>query len=156
VTRKRDRRQRVESEDANFQHLVSRRDLLTDRKAASVGDHDDARRSALRAVIHIQHRLDLDRCPDLFAALANHGFGRAFVVVDEAARQTPQAVPGLDRTPAEDDATAGFDHDRGGDLGVAPQHEVVVRTRFELATFEDPDHEGRPATNAEVAHGLRG
>src|SRR4029077_8664711 len=122
--------------------------------AASVGDHDNAWRAGLRAVIHVQHRLDLDRCPDLFAALADPRFGRAPVVVDEAARKTPQAVPGLDRTPAEDNAAAGFDHDRGGDLGVPPQHEVVVRARFELATFDDPDHEGRPATHAEVAHGL--
>jgi hypothetical protein len=156
MTRKRNRRQRVEPEDANLEHLVAGGELLTGREVASVRDHDDARRRALRGVVDVQHRLDLDRCPDLFATLANDGFGGALVVVDEAAGQTPQTVPGLDRAPAEDDAAVGLDHDRGSDLGVAPEDEVVVRARFELAAFEDLDDERRSAARAEVTHGLRG
>jgi hypothetical protein len=130
MTRKRERRQRVEPEDTNLEHLVAGCDHLTGRKVASVGDHDDARGRGLRAVIHVQDRLDLDGCTDFFATLADDSFGRALIVVDEAAGQTPQTVAGIYGAPAEDHSEAGLDHDGGRDLGVTPEHEVIVWARL--------------------------
>jgi hypothetical protein len=151
MTRKRDRRQRVEPEHADLEHLRSGVDRLPARQRAAVRDADDGRERGLGDVVHAEQLGQLDSGADLLAALPDRGAGGILIVIDEAAGQAPVAVTGLDRSPAEDDPAVGFDHHSGRHLGVAPEDEVVVRARLELAAFDDAEDERRPALDAVMA-----
>jgi hypothetical protein len=155
VTRKRDLRQRVKPEDADLEHLGSSADRRSSGQAPAIGDAHDRGGCRLRHVIDAQQLQQLDAGADLLQALADRCHCRVLVVVDEAAGQAPLAVARLDRSPAEDDATLRLDHHGGGDLRVSPEHEVVVGTRLELATFDDPRDERPSAPEAEVRHRSR-
>jgi len=155
VTRKRERRQLVRSENAELEHLGAGLDLFAVDDAAAKRDPDDRRCRRLGDVVKAKQFRQLDVRADLLHALTNRGIFRILVVVHKPARQAPQAVGRLDGTPADDDAPTMLDDDRGGDLGVSPQHEVVVGASFELAAFDHPRGQGRTAFDAVVA-GQRG
>jgi hypothetical protein len=150
MTRKRERRQGVEPEHADLEHLRSGADRLPARQRAAVRDADNGRNGGLGDVVHAQQLGQLDAGPDLLAALPDRSAGGILIVIDEAAGQAPVAVTGLDRSPAEDDPAIGFDHHGGRHLGVAPEDEVVVRACLELAAFDDAEDERRPALDAVV------
>jgi len=103
-------------------------------------------------VVHAEQLGDLDRGADLFAALAQRGGGRIFVLVDKAAGETPEPVARLDRAPAQHDPAVRFDHYRRRDLGVAPEHEAVGGAGLELAAFDQRGDERGAAVDAEVTH----
>jgi len=155
VTRKRERRQLVRSEDSKLEHLRAGLDLLAIDHTAAIRNPNDRRRRRLGDVIHPEQLRQLDMRTDLLKALANGGIFWIFVVVDKTAWQAPEAVARLDGTTAEDDATGVVHDDRGRHLGVSPQHEVVVGTGLELAGFDHPRDQGGTALDAEVA-GQRG
>jgi hypothetical protein len=102
-------------------------------------------------VVHAQQPGELDRNPYLLQAFTHRRTGGILVVIDEATRQAPEAITRLDRAASEHDAAVGLDHDGGRDLWVVPQHETVVRTRFNLAAFDDRGHQRRAAVDAEVS-----
>jgi len=152
VTRKRDLRQGVRPEDRNLEHLGAGADRLAVPQPPSIGDADDRRRHSLCDVIRAEQLEELHGRADLLATFPHRRRRRVFVVVHESARQAPQAVARLDRAPAKDDSAFGFDHHRRRHLGVAPEHEVVVGTGLDLATFDDLDDQLRAAVDAEVTH----
>jgi len=95
---------------------------------------------------------ELDPRADFLNALTNSGRRRVFIVVDESARQTPQATTRLDRTTPEHDAAFGFHHHGRGHLRIPPQDKRVVRADLVLAAFDEPGHQRRSAVDAEVGH----
>ena len=151
VTRKRQRRQLVRSEDSELEHLRAGLDLFAIDHAAAKRNADDRRRRRLGDVIQAEQLRQIYLRADLLHAFANRGILRIFVVVDKPTWQAPQAVARLDGAPAEDDAPGVLDDDRGRDLRVSPQHEVVVGTGLVLAAFDHPRDQRRAAFDAEVA-----
>ncbi|OLB90881.1 MAG: hypothetical protein AUI15_23755 [Actinobacteria bacterium 13_2_20CM_2_66_6] len=77
-----------------------------------------------------------NRGANLFQAFAHRRLDRALIVVDKTTRQAPHPISRFDRPAAQDDAAIGFDDDRGRHLRVPPEHEVVVRTSLQRATFD--------------------
>jgi len=152
VTRKRDLRQGVRPEDRDLEHLGAGAYRRAVPKPPSVCDSNDRRRLNLGDVIRPEQLDQLHRSADLLATFPHRRRRRVFVVIDESARQAPQSVSRFDRTPAKNDSAIGFDHHRGRHLRVAPEHEVVVRTGLDLASFDDLDDELRAAVDAEVTH----
>jgi hypothetical protein len=152
MARKGHGRQSVARKNADLEHLLSGDELLAICKAAPICDSDDARRRRLRHVVHADQGGHIDDRTDLLHTLPDRGRRRVFVMVHEAAGQAPQAEAGLDRSTAENDPPFHLDDHGGRDLRIAPQDEVVIRTRFQLTTFDHPGYERRAAPDAVVAH----
>jgi hypothetical protein len=102
-------------------------------------------------VVQAEQLRQLDVHAYLLHALAYRGILRILVVVDKPAREAPQAVARLNGAPADDDAPSMLDDHRGRDLGVLPQHEVVVGTCLQIAAFDHPRDERRAALDAVMA-----
>jgi hypothetical protein len=152
MTRERKLRLRAGGKHRQLRHLAAGLRLLAVNRPGQIRDTDHARRGLLGDVVHAEQLGDLDPGADLFAALADRRVARVLVVVDEPARQAPQAASRLDGTPAEQNTTTNLDDDRGHHLGVVPQHEVVVGTGLEGAALDDAGHELRSTFDAVVGH----
>jgi len=107
-------------------------------------------------VIRADQLSELDPSPDFLETLTSRGRRRVLVVVDESARQTPQAATRLDRTTPEHDAASGFHHHGRGHLRIVPQDKRVVWADLVLATFDELRDERRTAIDAEVTGHVRG
>jgi hypothetical protein len=103
-------------------------------------------------VIDAEQPGDLDLGVDLLHAFAHRGSGGVLVVVDEPAGQAPQAIAGLDASPAEHYAAAVLDHHGGRNLRVVPQDIRIVRANLELSAFDCLHDQRRAALDAEMAH----
>jgi hypothetical protein len=101
-------------------------------------------------VVNAQQTGELNFGVDLLRTFADCGSGRMLVIVDEPPGQAPQTVTRLDRPPAEHDPALDLNHDRRRDFRVAPKYVAVNRANFEVATFDCPDGERRPAVDAEM------
>jgi hypothetical protein len=145
------RRQRVERKNADLEHLwtCGRSYAIDDPGAISDADHAGRRR--LWDVINAKQSSQLDRSADLLHAFTDRGHARILVGVDEAARQTPQAITGLNRSAADHHSAVRLDHDCCRDFGVMPEDEAVIRASLDLAAFDDSGHEGCAAVDAEVS-----
>jgi hypothetical protein len=138
---KREWRQRVQRENPDLQHLRAGPELSAVREPCLISDPDHAVRVPFGDVIHADQRGQLDGRADLLHALAHRRVGRMLVIVDEATRQAPQPVTGLDRATAEDHTSVHLDDDGRRHLGVTPEDEVVVGACLVLAAFDDPSLE---------------
>jgi hypothetical protein len=152
VARKRERRQRVQREDLQLEHLVPRLSPLAVFEPRPVANPNHARGIRLRDVIDADQARDLDAGADLLSAFALGGIERALIVVDEPARQAPQTEAGLDPPAAKQNAARRLHDHRGHDLRVMPQDEVVVRTGFVHTALDLARHEHGAAVDAEVGH----
>src|SRR5439155_18918782 len=152
VAREGQGRQRVRRENADLEHLRAGAWAAATREAGLVRDTDHAGRTPFGDVVDADQAGQLNRGVDLLGALAGRRLPRVFVVVDEPARKAPQPAAWLDRATSEHHAAVDLDHDGGRDLRVVPQHEIVVGTCLDLATFNDAHHELGPAVHAVMAH----
>jgi len=92
---------------------------------------------------------------NLLEALARRRGRWILVIVDKAPGQTPQAVTGLDRAPAEKHATLHLDDHSRGDLGVAPEHETIVGAGLERPAFDVAWNQLGSAVDAVMRHAQR-
>jgi len=152
VARECERRQRVEREHRDLEHLRSGRGPAASYKPGLIGDSDHAGSSALGDVIDPDEACHLDPCADLFEAFTSRRVPRVLIVVDESARKAPQAEARFDRPAAKEYPSVDLDHHRGRYLGVVPQNEVVVGTGLDLAAFDHARHELGAAIDAVVGH----
>jgi hypothetical protein len=74
-------------------------------------------------VVHANEPSHLDRRADFLHAFARGCGRRVLVVIDEPARQTPEAVTRFDRAAAQHDSAVNLNDNRGGDLRVVPEDE---------------------------------
>jgi hypothetical protein len=70
---------------------------------------------AVGAAVDADERPELNRDADLLPRLALGGLSDRFAEVDEAARERPQVLAGVERAPEQDDVVIRRDRDRGGD-----------------------------------------
>ena len=152
MARKRKRGQRVESEHPDLEHLGAGSRPAAGGKPGRVCDSDHARSRALGDVINADESCLLDVRRDFFKAFASRRIPRILVVVDESARQAPQAAARLDSTAPQQYSAIDLDHDRRRDFGIVPQHKVVVGTGLDFAAFDHSRHKLGAAVDAVVAH----
>jgi hypothetical protein len=88
----------------------------------------------------------------LFATFTSRRIPRALIVVDEPAGKAPKTKARLDRAPPEDDAAVHFDDHRRRDLGVVPQHKIVIGAALDLAAFDHARNELGATVHAAVGH----
>jgi hypothetical protein len=150
VAGKCDWRERVHCKDADFEHLRPGADARAIDQPPTISDPDDAARGCFGDVVHAQQTGELNCGVDFLGTFADCGAGRMLVIVDEASGQAPQTVTRLDGPPAEHDPALDLNHDRRRDFRVAPKNVAVNRANFEVATFDRPDGERRPAVDAEM------
>ena len=84
MARKRQRRQRVQWENPDLQHLRTRLELNAVDKPCSISDPDHAVRVPFGDVIHADQRGQLDGRADLLHALTHRRVSGMLVIVDEA------------------------------------------------------------------------
>lgn len=147
-----ERRKGIELEDPDLQHLRTGGQASAVRKSPAIRDADHARRAGLGDVVHPEQLGQLNLRADLLEALTRGGVRRIFVIVDETAGQTPEAVARLDRPPPEDDSAFHLHDHCGRHLRVTPQYEAVVGARLELPTVDHARHQLGAAIDAEVTH----
>lgn len=87
---------------------------------------------------------------NFFLAFASRRCPGIFVVVDKTAWKAPLAAAGLDRAAPEKYPAVNLDHHRRRDLGVVPEHKVVIGTSLNLAALHQARHELRAAVDAIV------
>jgi hypothetical protein len=154
VAGERERGQRVGREHPHLQHLRSRARPAAVGELRLVGDTDHAGRASLGDVIDADEPGQLDGRADLLHAFARSRLPRALVIVYESARKAPEAEARLDRAATQQDAAVDLDHHRRRDLGVVPEHEVVLGTGFDIPPLDDACHKPSPALQAVVPHQL--
>src|SRR5215467_2034298 len=150
-------REAVAGKCGDFEHLTSGCWHFAGQETRPVPDADHARSIALADVVDAEQARDLDLSPNLFATLADSRIGRVLVVVDVASGQTPQTVPGLDCSAADDHLPiAVFDHDQSHHLGVMPEHKTAVGAAFHVAALDRPRLECGTAVHAVMTHRIDG
>jgi len=135
------RRQRVESEDLDLEHLQAWSGPVAVRKPRLIGDSDHAGSRSLGDVVDPDEARHLHPRADLFQAFASRRIPRILIVIDESAGQAPLAETRLDRAASEENSAVDLDHHGGRHLGVVPKHEIVVGTALDLPAFDHARHE---------------
>jgi len=150
VAGERKRWQRIEPEHPDLEHLWARSRPAAGRKPGLVGDPDHAGSVPLGDVIDADEPRHLDAGANFFEAFTSRRVPGILIVVDEAARQAPQAAARLDRPASQENSALDLDHHRRRDLGIVPKHEVVVGACLDLAAFDHARHELGAAVDAVV------
>jgi hypothetical protein len=152
VAGEREWRQRVEREHTDLEHLRAGGGPAAVCEPGLVGDSNHAGSCSLGDVIDADEACHLDLGADLFEALASGRIPWIFVVVDEPAWKAPLAAARLDRAATQQDAAVDLDHDRRCDLGVVPEHEIVVWTALDLTAFDHSRKKLGATVDAVVGH----
>jgi hypothetical protein len=135
------RRQRVESEDLDLEHLQAWSGPVAVRKPRLIGDPDHAGSRSLGDVVDPDEARHLHPRTDLFQAFASRRIPRILIVIDESTGQAPLAETRLDRAASQENSAVDLDHHCGRHLGVVPKHEIVVGTALDLPAFDHARHE---------------